>query len=399
VFYLLHRSIFYELTKVFLMAFVALTGLLLLAGVIAEATRNGLGPAQILAAIPLLIPSTIPYTLPTTTLFATCMIYGRLASDSEILALRAAGVHIRHAVWPALCLGVLTSLVTFVLFLDVIPYTHYILRSQVAADVRELMYGMLKRESCIRHPRLSYEIHVTRVEGQKLKDAEFRRRDPKGGGYDMIAFAREAELLVDIPHKKIHVRMKYCYTTDSKDNNNGFLEDKVWTVEMPEDMGAQSKNRPSDMTWMELLEARTKIEDDCAKTDADIAAHLTAMNYAHDDPGHFGDHVRRRTEDRKRLALQLAAIDAELYQRPAFALGCLCFVLVGCPVGIWFSKSDFLSAFITCFLPIVIIYYPLMLCGINMVRSGKLMPLVGIGTADALMLVAAVLMYRRLTKV
>src|SRR5262249_765085 len=113
------------------MAFVALTGLLLLAGVIAEATRNGLGPAQILAAIPLLIPRTAPSTLPTTTLFATCMIYGRLAADNEILAMRAAGIHIRHAVWPALFLGVLTSIITFVLFLDLIPYTHYILRSQM----------------------------------------------------------------------------------------------------------------------------------------------------------------------------------------------------------------------------------------------------------------------------
>ena len=66
----------------------------------------------------------------------------------------------------------------------------------------------------------------------------------------------------------------------------------------------------------------------------------------------------------------LASIDAERHMRPALALGCLCFALVGCPVGIWFSKSDYLSAFITCFLPIVIVYYPLMLCGINMARSG-----------------------------
>ncbi len=186
VFGLLHRSIFFELTKVFLLAFVGLTGLLLLAGVIAEATRNGLGPAQILAAIPLLIPSTIPYTVPTTTLFAVCIIYGRLAADNEILALRAAGVHIHHAILPAVALGVIASVATFVLFLDLIPYTHYILRSQMAGDVRELMYGMLKRESCIRHPKLSYEIHVTRVDGQKLREAEFRHRDGKGG-YDMIA--------------------------------------------------------------------------------------------------------------------------------------------------------------------------------------------------------------------
>jgi lipopolysaccharide export system permease protein len=396
VFRLLHRSIFYELTKVFLLAFVGLTGLLLLAGVIAEATRNGLGPAQILAAIPLLIPSTIPYTVPTTTLFAVCVIYGRLAADNEILALRAAGVHIRHALWPALALGTIASIVTFVLFLDLIPYTHYILRSQISGDVRELLYGMLKRESRICHPRLNYEVYVKRVEGQKLKDAQFRRKDPKGG-YDMIAVAREAELLVDMAHKKIYVRMKHCDITDSRNKTPTFVEERVWPVDLPDDLTGQGKARPSDMTWSELMEARQKIFDDQELVEGDIAAHQAAINL-HNAEGHFGDHIRRRRDDLKALAMRLATIDAEIWQRPAFALGCLCFVVVGCPVGIWFSKSDYLSAFITCFLPIVMVYYPLMLCGINMARSDKILPMVAIGAADVLMLITAVIMYRFLAR-
>src|SRR6266702_5891954 len=60
---------------------------------------------------------------------------------------------------------------------------------------------------------------------------------------------------------------------------------------------------------------------------------------------------------------RLRALDTELQMRPALAFGCFFFVLIGCPVGIWFSRSDYLSAFITCFIPIVIVYYPLVLCG------------------------------------
>src|SRR5260370_11401662 len=110
--------IFAELLKVFIVALVALTGLILLAGIIAEAMKNGLGPAQILAAIPLLLPSLLPYTLPTTVLFATCIVYGRLSADNEILALKAAGVHILHVIWPALFLGIVASAVTMFLYLD-----------------------------------------------------------------------------------------------------------------------------------------------------------------------------------------------------------------------------------------------------------------------------------------
>src|SRR5947209_4058722 len=84
---ILFRMILWELAKVLVMALVCITGILLMAGIIAEASQQGLGPAQIFAAIPLLIPSTLPYTIPATTLFAACVVYGRLAADNEILAI------------------------------------------------------------------------------------------------------------------------------------------------------------------------------------------------------------------------------------------------------------------------------------------------------------------------
>ena len=84
--------------------------------------------------------------------------------------------------------------------------------------------------------------------------------------------------------------------------------------------------------------------------------------------------------------------------RPAFSLGCLCFVLVGCPVGIWFSKSDYLSAFMTCFLPIVTMYYPLMLCTVNFARAGKADPALVIWIANGVLLLASVFLFRKLVR-
>ena len=68
--------------------------------------------------------------------------------------------------------------------------------------------------------------------------------------------------------------------------------------------------------------------------------------------------------------------------RPALSLGCFGFIIVGAPIGIWLSKSDYLSAFITCFLPIVLVYYPLMLCGTGMAKEGKIDPLLLVWGAD-----------------
>ena len=162
------RMVLWELCKVFVMALVAITGILLLAGLIAEASQQGLGPSQILTAIPLLIPSTLPYTIPATTLFATCVVYGRLSADNEILAIKAAGVNLAHVVKPGIVLGLAMSLCTMALYYHVIPYTHHLLRSMVLNDAEELMYSLLRRHGFINNSQMPYSMFVKGVEGKKL---------------------------------------------------------------------------------------------------------------------------------------------------------------------------------------------------------------------------------------
>jgi lipopolysaccharide export system permease protein len=51
-------------------------------------------------------------------------------------------------------------------------------------------------------------------------------------------------------------------------------------------------------------------------------------------------------------------------------------VLLGCPVAILFQRGDYLSAFISCFLPIICIYYPLLMFVFNMSKEGYWPPIV-----------------------
>lgn len=385
-----------ELLKVFAVAFVALTALILLAGVISEATKNGLSPAQVLAIIPLLLPSMLPYTVPTTVLFATCIVYGRLSADNEILALKAAGVHILHVIWPAVFLGIVAGAATMFLYLDVIPHASYLVKTHVSGDVEELLYALLRRDGCIRHPKINYEIHVKEIQGHKLVDAIFKRRAPGGKSFDTIAFAKEAELEVDLPHNRILVHMRHCELVQH--NNQGMLETHTWAVEIPRELsGAAGKTRAMDMAWTELDEYEAKLLRDKEKLNHDIEMHQLAIDQGKGD-GHFAEHVRNLSNERRIRESQMLSVQSESHMRAGLALGCICFALVGCPIGIWFSKSDYLSAFITCFLPIVTIYYPLMFCMINMARAGKIPSWAGIYNADALLLLAGLVLFRRLAR-
>ena len=99
---------------------------------------------QTLQIIPLLIPSTLPYTIPATMLFATCVVYGRLSHDNEILAIKSAGINILHVVKPALILGLAVSGATMGFYYRLIPQTHHLLRTMFLKEVEESLYGMLR---------------------------------------------------------------------------------------------------------------------------------------------------------------------------------------------------------------------------------------------------------------
>src|SRR5690348_13436391 len=136
----LNRMIFAELVKVFLMAITGLTGLFLLVGSIPQAVAMGLSLGQVMAVTPLFVPFTLPYTIPATTLFASCVVYGRLAHDNEVVAVRAAGVHLFTLLKPALLLGVLTTAATGWLCYSVIALSQQRLQEALLKDPEELLY-------------------------------------------------------------------------------------------------------------------------------------------------------------------------------------------------------------------------------------------------------------------
>jgi lipopolysaccharide export system permease protein len=392
---ILQRLILRELSKVFFLSLVGITGILLMAGIIAEASQQGLSPAQVLEIIPLLIPSTLPYTIPATTLFATSVVYGRLAADNEILAIKAAGINMSMVIWPGVLLGVLMSALTMGLYYRIIPYTHGLMRSMFLNDVEDALYAVLRKDHAINQPRLTYAMWVRQVQDRKLLYALFKRRDANGK-YDVIAWAREAELRVDMNNKQILLHMRNGLVLSDRSDNGAFVN-HTWEVPLPPNFGNDRPLRPRDMTWQQLLAHRRDMLRVIQETKAEIAlsiARIATTQAPADLPAHL-ENLRTRL---RHFSSELWGTETELYMRPALSVGCLCFILVGCPVGIWFSRSDYLSAFITCFLPIVFVYYPLMLCATNFAKEGKLHAALTSFLADIIVAVVGLELFRRLLK-
>lgn len=379
------------------MSLLGITAILVLGGIVPEASQQGLNPLQILGIIPLLIPSMMPYSIPATTLFTACVVYGRLSADNEILAIKAAGINVLQVLWPGVMLGLLMSATTASLYYHVIPTTQHLLKTLFVNDVEEFLYALLKKDREINQPGLNYVIAVRQVQGRRLIDAIFFKRRDARSDYDVIAKAREAELQVDLHNQEIHVHMRqFVGLSEGGGAVVHVNEPRTWTVALPP-LEKQRPRRPREYTWTQIFDRRDEVAAEIHYIEGEIVKFKT-----NPPPGILPEqrdkHLENLITGRQMRLNESRALAAEVQLRPVLSLGCLCFVLVGCPVGIWFSRSDYLSAFITCFLPIVFSYYPLLVAGTNLAKDGKVHPAVGLWVANAVLGLIGLALFRRVMR-
>jgi len=380
---LLQRYVLYELLRVFLLSLVVITTILVMVGLIAEASQQGFGPDQILKVLPLLVPGTLPYTVPATTLFAVAVVYGRLSHDNEVTAIKAAGIPISKILWPAWHIALLLSAGVFFLYQDYIPAMHHRLRAATWGDLEELIYTILKRDLCFHRPEVNYSIWVKEVQGRRLIRATFKKRDASGRD-EIIAQAREAEIKVDLDEGVVKVLMRHGQM--SRDFGATYIsidDEEVIPVPIPP-IGAARRIRARELTRAQLYAQIEKVGQQLAQLRDQIAK--LAAQQPQGERAQLEQQLEYKNRDYYELVTEAAV-------RPALAVSTFFYVLVGCPVGIWFHRRDYLSAFVTCFLPIVLTYYPLMMLAINLGKEGRVDPTLTVwlgngtlGAAGAIML-------------
>src|SRR5687768_10312905 len=96
--------IFNDLMWKFFLTSGALAGIMSFGGLLRPLTEHGLDAGQAAQMLGFFMPAMTTYSLPIAALFATTVVYGRLAADNEITACRAAGISYVSIGLPALVL-------------------------------------------------------------------------------------------------------------------------------------------------------------------------------------------------------------------------------------------------------------------------------------------------------
>jgi len=148
----LQRYIFREAFKVFVLAAVALTLIMSLCSIVRPVQEYGVGPRQALHLICYFLPIGLTFVLPVAALFATALIYGRLASDNELDACRASGISLLTLIYPGLALAIMVAIANLILSFYVVPAFVRRAESALKADAKQILFRNIQRKGYYKLP-------------------------------------------------------------------------------------------------------------------------------------------------------------------------------------------------------------------------------------------------------
>jgi lipopolysaccharide export system permease protein len=377
---ILQRHVVDQVFRAFALALLTITIIFVLFVVMAEATRRGLTPQDIARLVPFIIPSSLPYTIPVALLFAVSVVYGRMAGDNEVIAVKAAGQGAMTLIWPALGLGLALGSGLAALGGEVIPRANHRAAQVIFNNLEDYFYKVLKKERQFDTPAWPFFVRVDDVEGREMINATFKHRVPGNAeSFDMVVQARRARIHFDTDALKAIVELIDA-ETESQPSIVIINGKKILVFDLPPGCRKDLDKRIQEKTNAELrkeeAETRQKIRVERKKRAIEAAMRIAAGQFSRVEPLAPGHPVHvagvnwvdigEAFSQYKYWELKCYELETEWHLRFAMAFGAFFFVLLGAPVGILFARRDFLSAFICCFVPIIVLYYPLMLAGVNL---------------------------------
>lgn len=152
--YTLHSYVLRELLKTFALTLVALTAVLTMGGGLYNVLRyEGASAGDVLGFLPMLIPIMVALAMPVAAIFATTMVYGRLAADNEFTACRAAGINVHKLFVGALLVSVFVAVFTLLFGDLVVPDVTRRLNQYVRANLRDLALQRMETKGYVRYQR------------------------------------------------------------------------------------------------------------------------------------------------------------------------------------------------------------------------------------------------------
>jgi len=282
----LHRYIFRELFKVFLLAVVALTLILSLGSVLRHVQEYGVGPRQVIHLIGYFLPITLTFILPMAALFAGALVYGRFASDNELDACKASGISLLTLIYPGLVLAIIVAIANLVLSFHIMPVFAHRAEKSLKADAKQILFRNIKRKGYYKlPPDGKYMIYADQADQQSDVLSGVVVAELKDNGIKKIITAERAQLRFKQNERfeelqQVQVILHNTYQIGPEDEGGVSFEWGSFTAEFGSLLGEYIKFKK--IVEMKRIQANLILFYPIAKLARETYTQFTAELLAHD---------------------------------------------------------------------------------------------------------------------
>ena len=323
--------------------------------------NKGVSAFYILHLFLLLIPWLLTFTIPISVLSATLLAFGRLASDNEIIALKASGVGLYRIVAPVVIIGLIISLFCVPLNDKILPESGYNSRKLIKEIGIRNPLALLEPGVFIKGFE-DYVIFIYSISGNKLKN--IRIYQPQEGRPTRTIVAEEGEI-TPIPEENIiKFKLKHGSADESlpQDPEHFYklvFETYYMTLNLKDTLHPEKiEKKPREMSITELRKEIKKLKKDDIDT---------------------------------------TPLYIEIHNKIALAFSNLVFVLIGIPIALRMHRREKSINFGLTML-LFLIYWGIMLGGVACAIRGFVPPWVGIWSANAILFLIGIFLFLKVAK-
>jgi lipopolysaccharide export system permease protein len=366
---ILTRYILTEVTLVFLTALGTMTAFLFVALIGKVAVDNGLGLSPILRILPFMLPQAMQFAVPGALLMAVTSVFGRVSASNEIVAIKALGISPMVLIWPVIALAAAVSFVAVWMNDIAVSWGSGGVRRVVIESLEDIAYGRLRTVRSYNAGPL--RVNVRAVADKQLIDPIIQVASGSGGPPSIIR-ADAAEMHADVAGNAMTIRL---YNAEADVAGWSITHPGVFVRSFPlDEFTGQSKGSrtPSYFALSEIGPATIAQVNVIRTMKQEMAAEAgAALAWGDFDSISQGEWERREYDLAFRVRW-LHRLRTEPYRRWSNGFSCLAFALIGAPMAIRRKHGEFWGSFFICFLPILLIYYPMLVGCVEAAKDGAI---------------------------
>ena len=363
------RYILRELCVTFLIGFVALTGLLLIVGLVEQALKESLPLVLILQLVPFVFAKMSSISLPVTLLLAVTIFFSRMSGNNEVIALKALGISPSAFLIPVFVLAIIVSFIGIRINEFAVTTGQEGINTLIYRGAEDIVLEQLRNEKTFETDDKQLTIVVRGVDDNRrlIEPRIMLKRD--GATLE----ARRAKISIDFAESLLTVNLEDVRIV--RGGTKIISAQLEFPIPLSEIISDIKSDRPANMGLDKIFNEMEHKAEQIEQQRRILAAHYTFGTVMGSIDDWTSWQILNANEQKRLLQKQYDRLSVEPPRRWAVGFCCFFFVWLGAPLAIWMRKSDFFSSFFACFVPILLLYYPLLMLGLEQAKKGELPPM------------------------